>query len=61
METKEKLLANATNEHDRELMENKRIEHGNGINKQAVPWLIAMIIYLGLLWLPIGLRNMGVI
>lgn len=39
----------------------KVIEHGNGINKQAYPWLIAMIVYLGLLWLPIGLDKLGVI
>ena len=36
-------------------------EHGNGVNKQAIPWLIAMVVYVGLIWLPIGLRQIGII
>jgi hypothetical protein len=40
---------------------NEEIECGNGINKQAYPALLAMLIYLALLWLPLGLRKLGLI
>ena len=36
-------------------------ECGNGINKQSWPVLIAMLIYLGLLFLPLGLNWLGII
>ncbi len=36
-------------------------ESGNGINKQAYPVLVAMLVWLGLLYLPLALRWVGLI